>query len=38
VRQYLPGVDLGESLLDFVDEPVVIVDGSFDGFAAQYLR
>ena len=36
VRQYLPGVDLGESLLDFADEPVVVVDGSLDGFADQH--
>ena len=37
VRQYLPGVDLGESLLDFADEPVVVVDGSLDGFADQHV-
>lgn len=37
VRQYLPGVDLGEPLLDFTDEPVVVVDGSLDGFADQYV-
>jgi hypothetical protein len=37
VRQYLRGVDLGESLLDLADEPVVIVHGSFDGFADQHL-
>lgn len=37
VRQYLPGVDLGEALLDFADEPVVVVDGSLDGFADQQL-
>ena len=35
VRQYLPRVDLGESLLDFPDEPVIVVDGSLDGFADQ---
>jgi hypothetical protein len=28
------GVDLSESLLDFAAEPVVVVDGSLDGFAA----
>ena len=36
-RQYLPGVDLGEALLDFADEPVVVVDGSLDGFADQHV-
>ena len=35
VGQHLPGVDLGESLLDFSDEPVVVVDGSLDGLADQ---
>jgi hypothetical protein len=38
MRQYLPGVDLGEPLLDFADEPVVVVDGSLDGFADQHGR
>lgn len=37
VRQHLPGVDLNEPLLDFADEPVVVVDGSLDCFADQYL-
>jgi hypothetical protein len=36
-RPYLPGVDLGESLLNFADEPVVVVDGSLDGFANQHV-
>ena len=36
-RQYLPRVDLGEALLDFADEPVVVVDGSLDGFADQHV-
>lgn len=30
-----PG-DLGGALLDFADEPVVVVDGSLDGFANQF--
>lgn len=34
-RQYLLGIDLSESLLDFADEAVVGVDGSLDGFADQ---
>jgi hypothetical protein len=32
VRQHLAGLDLRESLLDFADEPVVVVDSSLDGF------
>ena len=35
VGQDLSSANLGEALLDFADEPVVVVNGSLDGFPYQ---
>ena len=35
VGQDLSSVNLGEALFDFADEPVVVINGSLDGFPDQ---